>query len=62
MNHVEAVLPYLPLEVADMLRLQLLTAMRPSEVCNMRRSDIQPHVTHPGKNWVKMHLKTGLFV
>ncbi|MDR1480958.1 MAG: hypothetical protein LBJ00_18700 [Planctomycetaceae bacterium] len=24
--------------------------------------DFITHVTHPGKNWVKMHLKTGLFV
>lgn len=37
---VEATLPHLPPVVADMVRVQRLTGMRPGEVCIMRPSDI----------------------
>lgn len=33
-------LPYLPPAIADMVRIQLRTGMRPSEVCNLRPCDI----------------------
>lgn len=38
--HVDAVLPLVSPQVAAMIRLQLLTGMRPSEVCTMRTGDI----------------------
>lgn len=37
---VEATLPHLPPVVAAMIRLQLLTGMRPGEVCSMRVGDL----------------------
>lgn len=37
---VEKTLPHLPPIVADMVRLQRLTAMRPAEVCNLRPCDV----------------------
>lgn len=37
---VEATLPYLPPLLADMLRLQRLTGMRPGEVCTIRPADV----------------------
>ena len=37
---VEATLPHLPPIVADMVRLQLLTGMRPGEVCSIRPADV----------------------
>jgi len=37
---IEATLPHLPEIVADMVRLQRLTGMRPAEVCIMRPCDI----------------------
>lgn len=37
---VDATLPHLPEVVADMVRLQLLTGMRPGEVCQVRPCDI----------------------
>jgi integrase len=39
-ERVEATLPHLPEIVADMVRLQRLTGMRPAEVCLMRPVDI----------------------
>jgi integrase len=38
---VVAVFPYVTKTVADMLRLQLLTGMRPKELCTMRIGDIK---------------------
>jgi integrase len=38
--HVTAVLPHVSPQVAAMIRLQLLTGMRPGEVCQMRGQDI----------------------
>jgi integrase len=38
---VEATLPNLPEVVADMVRLQKLTAMRPAEVCGLRPCDLE---------------------
>lgn len=37
---VEQTIPHLPSIVADMIRLQLLTGMRPAEVCKVRPKDI----------------------
>jgi integrase len=37
---VEAVLPFLPPVVADMVRIQALTGCRPSEVCILRKGDV----------------------
>ncbi|QDT17623.1 tyrosine-type recombinase/integrase [Alienimonas californiensis] len=37
---VDATLPHLPPIVADMVRLQLLTGMRPGEVCSLRPRDV----------------------
>jgi integrase len=38
---VELVFPYVPTMIADMLRIQILTGMRPSEVCKMKIGDIK---------------------
>ncbi len=38
---IEAVLPHLPPVIADILRVQLLTGMRPGEVCKMRAGDLR---------------------
>lgn len=40
LEHVEATLPHLPAVVADMVRLQLLSGMRPGEVCLVRPGDV----------------------
>lgn len=37
---IEATLPHLPEVVADMVRLQRLTGMRPGEVCSLRPGDL----------------------
>jgi integrase len=37
---VDATLPHLPAVVADMVRLQRLTGMRPGEVCQLRPADV----------------------
>ena len=37
---VEATLPHLPTIVADMVRLQRLTGMRPGEICSLRPCDV----------------------
>lgn len=37
---IKATLPHLPPTVADMVRIQALTGMRPSELCEMRLSEI----------------------
>ena len=39
-NHLDAVLPHLSSTVADMVRLQSLTGMRPGEVCTLRPCDV----------------------
>jgi integrase len=39
-RHIDAVLPLVPRPVAAMIRLQLLTGMRPGEVCIMRACDL----------------------
>lgn len=39
-DQIEAVIPHLPPVVADMVRIQLLTGMRPTETCTMRPADI----------------------
>lgn len=37
---VEATLPFLPVAQATMARLQLLTGMRPGEVCRMTAAEV----------------------
>ena len=37
---VDATLPFLPLTVQSMVRVQMMTGMRPGEVCQLRASDI----------------------
>lgn len=41
-DHVERTLPHLSAPVAAMVRLQLLTGMRPGEACAMRGRDLTP--------------------
>ena len=41
-ERVEATLPYLPRPIAAMVRLQLLTGMRPGEACSMRARNLTP--------------------
>jgi integrase len=41
-DHVEKTLPYLSRPVASLVRLQLLTGMRPGEACSMRGWDLTP--------------------
>jgi integrase len=48
-EHVEAVLPFLSPPVAAMVRIQLLTGCRPSEVMAMRGCDLAP--APQGPNW-----------
>jgi integrase len=38
---IDATLPHLPAVVADMVRLQRLTGMRPGEVCSLRPCDLE---------------------
>ncbi len=45
---VEATLPHLPTVVADIVRLQLLTGMRPGEVCSLRPADVDC----TGETWI----------
>jgi integrase len=42
---VDATLPHLPPVIADMVRLQRLTGMRPGEVCSMRPCDVDTSST-----------------
>jgi integrase len=42
LDHVEKTLPFLPRPVAALVRLQLLTGMRPGETCSMRGKDLTP--------------------
>jgi integrase len=41
-DHVEKTLPYLSRPVAALVRIQLLTGMRPGEACSMRGRDLTP--------------------
>jgi integrase len=45
---VEATLPFLSRQVKAMVELQLLTGMRPREVCAMRSRNIDPR----GEVWI----------
>ena len=47
-EQVEATLPFLSPTVADMVRMQLLTACRPEEIRIMRRCDCRPDPDSPG--------------
>jgi len=59
-EHVELLLIYLPPVIADMLHIQLLTGMRPGEVCKMTVGDLKRtkedfaeyHRLHDGQNWL----------
>lgn len=59
LEHVEAVLPHVAAEVAAMIRLQLLTGMRPGEVVIMRGGDIdrklEPWVYRPFRHKTEHH-------
>ena len=46
-SHVETILPHVSEQVRAMLRLQLITGMRPGEVIRMRAADLDM----PGKLW-----------
>lgn len=56
---VEATLPHLPDVVADMVRLQRLTGMRPAEVCVLRPMDVdttaEVWVYRPGEHKTEHH-------
>jgi len=56
MPHVTAVLPHVSRQVAGMIQLQLLTGMRPGEVCMMRTADID--TTGPLWLYKPQHHKT----
>lgn len=47
-ERVDAVLPFLTPVLADMVQVQLLTAMRPGELCSMRPRDID----RSGETWL----------
>jgi integrase len=47
---LEVALPFFSEIIADMLRLQMLSAMRPSEVCRMKAEHIVTE--YDGKNWL----------
>jgi integrase len=49
-ENIEAIIPYIRPMIADMLRLQSLTAMRPSEVCRMKAEEID--MNYDGENWL----------
>jgi integrase len=49
-NYFDSCLPLLRPVIADMLRLQLLHAMRPGEVCGIKPCDID--FAHDGINWL----------
>ena len=53
---VEAILPYLPDIVADMVRVQRLTGARPGEACSLRPADIDR--TEAVWKWKPPHHKT----
>lgn len=56
---VEATLPYLSSTLADMVRLQRLTGMRPGEVCQLRPGDVsittEPWQYRPEQHKTKHH-------
>jgi integrase len=49
MEHVEAVKPHVSRQVRAMIEVQLLTAMRPGEVCRMRMRDIKINKSKKGE-------------
>jgi integrase len=49
-DNIQAIIPHIKPVVADMLRLQLLSAMRPSEVCRMKPEEID--MDYDGINWL----------
>lgn len=59
-EYVEAVFPYIAQVIADMLRIQLLTSMRPSEVCEMTVGSLKRtkgdfakyNRLYDGENWI----------
>jgi integrase len=50
-KNIEAVIPYVRPIIADMIQLQLLTAMRPNEVCRMKAEEIDMDYDG-GENWL----------
>ena len=57
-SDIEAILPYLHPQIADMVSLQTLTGMRPSELCNLKTGEIKQE--YDGENWLYLphHHKT----
>jgi len=51
-EHVEAVLPFLSRVVADIVKLQLLTGMRSTELCTLRPCDIDKSVEETEGVWL----------
>jgi integrase len=59
-ENVEAIFPHVSPIIKDMLRIQLLTGMRPSEICKMRVGDIKTtreqfaeySRLYDGENWI----------
>jgi integrase len=47
---IEAVLPHVPEQIADMIVLQTLTGLRPSELCNMKAGEICTDANLFGEN------------
>lgn len=45
-SQVQPCLPFLPPQVAAMVQVQYHAGLRPSEVCSMRRSEIERHEVH----------------
>ena len=60
-EHVEAILPHVSALVRDMIQIQLLTGMRPGEVCGMRRDQLQwvgeTLIYRPGSHKTEHHGK-----
>ena len=46
---IEAVLPYVPEQIADMIVLLALLGLRPSELCNMKAGEIVTDIDHFGE-------------
>jgi integrase len=64
-DRVEATLPHLSRPVAGLVRLQLLTGMRPGEVCVMRVRDLQagePNWTYTPASHKTAHLGKGRLI
>ena len=60
---VDSTMPYMPVVVADMVKIQRLSGARPGEICSLRpcdvdRSDEEAWVYRPGSHKTQHHEKT----